>query len=134
MNPMVLLRHDTPDGGFHYDWMLARPGNPGVTSLVTFRTGERPDEGLRVGMTLERISDHRPAYLHYEGPLTGGRGSVIRIAAGRCAIHTLDETQMHADLSWDDALVMIRVTLAVAGYASNWAVRSLVTLTDSDRR
>jgi hypothetical protein len=35
---------------------------------------------------LQRLPDHRRAYLEYEGPVSGGRGEVRRIASGTCAV------------------------------------------------
>ncbi len=31
-----------------------------------------------------RLAPHRSAYLDYEGPVSGGRGTVTRVAAGTC--------------------------------------------------
>lgn len=75
--PSVILRHDTPDGGWHFDWMILLESG----RLMTFRIVERPDEA---GGEFEatRLADHRAAYLEYEGELTGGRGRVTRVARG----------------------------------------------------
>ena len=82
---MVLLRHVLPDGTSHFDWLLERPGRP-EADLVAFRVAERvdqlgPDCG---GFDALRLADHRRVYLTYEGPISGGRGSVTRLAEGRC--------------------------------------------------
>jgi hypothetical protein len=55
----------------------------GRDPLVTFRVQQRVDE-LHAGQRLEavRIADHRPAYLTYEGPVSGDRGTVRRLARG----------------------------------------------------
>jgi hypothetical protein len=34
-----------------------------------------------------RLADHRLAYLDYEGPVSGGRGSVTRVACGEFEWH-----------------------------------------------
>lgn len=81
MATSVLLRHDLPDGSWHYDWMIERPGDA-ARGLVTFRTGMRVDEVVG-GFEVERLTDHRRAYLEYEGKVTGGRGTVRRVAEGR---------------------------------------------------
>jgi hypothetical protein len=55
----------------------------GQRPLVTFRMPQRVDEldaGQRVAAV--RIADHRPAYLTYEGPISGDRGTVRRLASG----------------------------------------------------
>jgi len=80
----VLLRHDLPDGSSHIDWMFAQDAEA-RRRLVTFRTTPRPDEIMHAGAVLavERIGDHRPAYLEYEGPISGDRGNVARVARGQ---------------------------------------------------
>ena len=80
MGRAVLLRHELPDGSAHFDWMIQRAGG-----LVTFRVSERIDLGLG-GFRAERLPDHREAYLEYEGPVSGGRGTVRRIADGSLEI------------------------------------------------
>lgn len=79
----VLLEHRLPDGSFHYDWMMERL--PGST-LVTFRVGERIDLGEVVAFRATRLPDHRAVYLTYEGPVSGNRGDVRRLAQGDIAI------------------------------------------------
>lgn len=78
----VLLRHELPDGTWHYDWMIEEEGNEG---LVCFRVMERIDQ-LAPGARFEgeHLADHRRAYLEYEGQISGGRGRVSRVAAGVC--------------------------------------------------
>jgi hypothetical protein len=81
MAGMVLLRHDTPDGGSHFDWMIQRGD-----SLITFRVTDRIDRGCTAFGAIP-LPDHRVEYLRYEGPVSGGRGGVTRIAEG--AVETL---------------------------------------------
>ncbi|HYF15852.1 MAG TPA: hypothetical protein VD971_12355 [Phycisphaerales bacterium] len=101
----MLLRHDEPGGGWHFDWMLERPGEP-WRGLLTFRTRERPDGG---GATLHatRLGDHRRAYLEYEGEVSGGRGRVTRVAAG--VVEALEERP-------DGVRVVVRFGGARAGW------------------
>jgi hypothetical protein len=73
---MVLLRHDTADGGSHFDWMIQRGD-----SLIAFRVHERIDRGCTT-FEATPLPDHREEYLRYEGPVSGGRGLVTRIAEG----------------------------------------------------
>ncbi len=70
--------HHTGHGPPHYDLMFeTSPGSP----LLTFRSPVWPvsDE-----VRLERLPDHRPMYLDYEGPVSGGRGEVRAVARGTC--------------------------------------------------
>ena len=83
--PTVLLRHDLPDGTWHVDWLIG--GDPGgVEPLIAFRLASRPDE-LQPGQSIiaERLPDHRPLYLTYEGPVSGGRGIIKRLVSGQVA-------------------------------------------------
>jgi hypothetical protein len=79
----VQLLHELPDGSRHVDWMIdLDPGSE--RELLTFRLERRVDEmspGER--LTVERLADHRRAYLSYEGPISGDRGHVKRIASGQ---------------------------------------------------
>jgi hypothetical protein len=51
--------------------------------LAAVRCREWP---LSDGARAERIADHRRVYLEYEGEISGGRGSVRRIASGTCEV------------------------------------------------
>jgi len=66
----VILEHDAADGR-HWDFMLA-----GGEALATWALAERPDAAGPVAA--RSLADHRVAYLDYEGPISGGRGSVTR--------------------------------------------------------
>src|SRR5262245_25099312 len=68
----VVLEHDW--NGVHYDLMLERDG-----LLKTWRLAAMPGEAEQEATEL---ADHRLAYLEYEGPVSGGRGNVRRVAAG----------------------------------------------------
>lgn len=79
----VVLRHDTPDGSFHFDWLFA-VDEPPAMKLVCLRLESTP-QGAEVGRRIraDRLADHRTLYLNYEGPISGNRGSVTRVATGR---------------------------------------------------
>lgn len=79
----VLLRHTLPDGTEHYDW-LTQPAPE--APLVAFRVIERIDLPACVAFTAQRIPDHRPVYLDYEGEVSGGRGHVTRVATGTAVL------------------------------------------------
>jgi hypothetical protein len=69
----VILEHDWP--GRHWDLML----ESGAV-LRTWRLLATPAAGHTV--PAEGSFDHRPVYLDYEGPVSGGRGSVVRWDSG----------------------------------------------------
>ena len=129
MAPMVLLRHETPDGGHHFDWMLSRADTD--SPLVTFRATDRIDLEWRDSMTLERIADHRQEYLRFEGELAGGRGSVARLAQGQCDILEDSSTRFVVTAHWE-AGASARVELTPSG-GGVWTVSS-VTPIEVDRR
>ncbi|MHC4986827.1 MAG: DNA polymerase ligase N-terminal domain-containing protein [Planctomycetota bacterium] len=74
----VILRHAEPSGA-HYDLML-REGDV----LATWRLDANPAEMI-IGEIARAttLPAHRLAYLDYEGPISGDRGSVERVDRGR---------------------------------------------------
>jgi len=74
MPRFVILRHDCPLGykrGLHWDFML-ETGDV----LRTWALAESP--AAAIAIAAEALPDHRLAYLDFEGPLSGNRGSVTR--------------------------------------------------------
>ena len=69
----VLLEHDHPV--LHWDFMLERGD-----VLRTWRLDAIPDASAAIGA--RSLPDHRLAYLDYEGPVSGDRGSVCRVDRG----------------------------------------------------
>lgn len=85
----VLLRHECPAGyreGPHWDFMLEHEGALWTWSLLDlprlWRASDEPPDAVRA----VRLGDHRLAYLDYEGPLSGDRGQVTRLARGEYAL------------------------------------------------
>ena len=74
MPRFVVLEHDHPE--LHWDLMLEAAG-----VLQTWRLAQPPDTGSGPIEATE-LSDHRIAYLDYEGPVSGKRGRVCRWDAG----------------------------------------------------
>jgi hypothetical protein len=73
MPRFVILAHDHPAP--HWDFML----EDGPV-LLTWRLASPPLPKQTVAS--QRIGDHRPLYLDYEGPVSGGRGNVTRWDGG----------------------------------------------------
>ena len=81
MPRFVVLLHETPPGSSratHYDLMLEQEGG-----LLTFALDSLPSVGGETA-SVQRLPDHRLAYLDYEGPLSGDRGRVSRVDQGTC--------------------------------------------------
>lgn len=76
--PFVVLRHEQRDG-VHFDVMIQHGD-----ALATWKCAAPPEQGGP--LACERIGDHRLAYLTYEGPISGDRGSVTRHDAGTCDV------------------------------------------------
>ena len=91
----VLLLHELPDRTWHYDWMIQSPGSQPDARLVSFRVSFRPDDPSITAFAAERIGDHRAEYLSFEGAVSGGRGTVRRVAEG------------HAEVLRDDAAFVV---------------------------
>src|ERR1700722_11548052 len=73
MARFVVLTHDHPK--LHWDFMLEHEG-----ALRTWRLASPPDTDCPI--YVERLGDHRIAYLDYEGPVSRNRGNVQRWDAG----------------------------------------------------
>ena len=78
----VILHHVLPAGSDradHFDLML-EPEAGG--QLLTWELPEFPLIGKEY--IVRQLAPHRPAYLDYEGPISGERGEVKRAAVGTC--------------------------------------------------
>jgi len=84
----VILEHDHPF--LHWDFML-EAGD----SLRTWRLLECPGPGQII--RAEALGAHRQAYLDYEGPVGGNRGTVKRWDAGLFA-GSMEEKRVEVDL------------------------------------
>lgn len=95
MARMVLLLHEVPDGTSHFDWLIDPPGalagedgaapkgaDKDERRLISFRVDQRLDRAGLQRFGGERLSEHRAAYLQYQGVVPGGRGRVTRVASG----------------------------------------------------
>ncbi len=69
MPQFVILEHDHPQ--LHWDLMLEAG-----SVLRTWRLEEPPYLGGAIAAVA--VFDHRLLYLDYEGPISGGRGQVVR--------------------------------------------------------
>lgn len=77
----AVLRHERPGGDHHFDLLIRRAPGDTAAHIPTWRCPRDPVPG--VFQTVERLADHRAAYLTYEGPISGGRGAVSRVRGGR---------------------------------------------------
>jgi hypothetical protein len=73
MPRFVILEHDYPE--LHWDLMLEAGAR-----LRTWRLAEAPRGDAAIPALA--LADHRVMYLDYEGPVSGGRGTVRRWESG----------------------------------------------------
>lgn len=72
----VILLHRLAEGE-HWDMMIECGA-----ALATWQLARNPLAPHPWPIPARRIGDHRKAYLEYEGPISGNRGSVERIESG----------------------------------------------------
>jgi len=97
----VALEHTRADGT-HCDLMLEHD-----RKLITWAL-EQLDALVEQGEARgERLPDHRTFYLDHEGPVSGGRGSVKRLASGTIGRMDCGPRRVHATLEGDLAGTLI---------------------------
>jgi hypothetical protein len=90
MSRFAVLRHDSPRG-LHWDLLLEMG-----PVLRTWALPQPPEPGAE--MICQSLPDHRLAYLDYEGPVSGGRGSVARWDGGTYRIDRQTEEELVVEL------------------------------------
>jgi hypothetical protein len=120
----VILRHELPPGdvrGLHWDLMLELG--------EVLRTWALDAEPLTLPVIASReLPDHRLAYLDYEGPISGNRGSVTRWDAGEFWIESALQDEIKLVLSGgrlDGSLTLARQP----GDGHSWRVSFFVAPT-----
>jgi hypothetical protein len=88
----VILEHDHPT--LHWDLMLEEG-----EKLRTWRLSRAPVAGVPIAATC--IDYHRRMYLYYEGPVSGGRGTVRRWDAGNYSLLKAGERRLSLELQGD---------------------------------
>lgn len=92
----AVLEH-TGMGPDHWDLLLElKPG----AALSTWRLEADPTREDACGAL--RLADHRAAYLSYEGPVSGGRGAVRRVAGGVLEVHRATPDLLQGALNGGD--------------------------------
>lgn len=79
----AVLHHQMPadsERASHWDVLLEQPPEFG-SGLLTFEVSVPPNE-WRNPISIRKLPDHRPIYLHYDGQLSDNRGIVTRILTG----------------------------------------------------
>jgi hypothetical protein len=93
--------HHTGVAEPHFDLLTElSPGAP----LATWRLPQWP---LRGRTAVQQQPDHRGVYLDYQGPVSGGRGEVQRVAGGSCHILVHQPDFLKLELTWADHHVVL---------------------------
>jgi hypothetical protein len=103
----VILEHDHPL--LHWDFMLEAG-----EVLRTWRLESPPEAGR--DMPAVASFDHRREYLDYEGPVSAGRGRVVRWDAG--SFHWLEEGAERVVVRLEGKRVQATVILTRTGAAA----------------
>ena len=128
----VVLYHQVSPGSdreSHWDLLLEQPQADRI-QLLTFEVSVPPrDWGKQT--TAKRLNDHRSIYLNYEGPISGGRGSVSQILKGDAQWVTQNENafvlnlQFHWEKDKQSPLVAatLNLTKGSAEKALDWELK-----------
>lgn len=129
MPRFVLLRHESaprykPD---HWDLMLEHQG-----VLLTWELLRLPSsweqvleiessQTLRESVPAMQLPDHRLAYLAYEGPISGDRGTVRRVAGGEFELLELEQGRLRCRLH--DGQLGGEWVLTRSGQSQEWVLQ-----------
>jgi hypothetical protein len=111
MPRFVILRHETPPHSprpAHFDLMLEVEG-----ALWTWALPEEPAPGRKLAAT--RLTDHRLAYLNYEGEISGDRGYITRWDDGAYELLPRQAAPAVTKRSADEELLVRLVGSKIAG-------------------
>jgi hypothetical protein len=109
MPRFVVLIHDHPS--LHWDLMLEKEAG-----LRTWRLERPPTE--RRSIAAESLAIHRLAYLDYEGPVGGNRGSVCRFDRGEYTL--VEETVDRLEVDLKGTVLMGKAVLERKGPGGGW--------------
>ena len=86
--PTTLLLHRTPTG-CHHDWLVGTPEYLSApdSRLWTARISPASRDWRSLGrFDMTQLPPHRRVYLDYQGPISDGRGAVMRVDQGSVVI------------------------------------------------
>jgi hypothetical protein len=106
MPRFAILDHDHPFP--HWDFLLEAG-----TALRAWRLLEEPARGRVIAA--ESLPDHRLLYLDYDGPVSGGRGRVVRWDVGEFVWDKEDANDVRVRLSGGRVAGPVRVRLCEDG-------------------
>ena len=111
MHRSTVLLHTLPNGESHFDWLIDQPTISCEHRLLSWRCElnpsaiDHPAKAPLLHFTGEQLPDHRAIYLEYEGPISGNRGHVQRIAQGDVDTCSQSSKAIEMTIRWEDLLV-----------------------------
>jgi hypothetical protein len=108
MPRFALLAHDHPAP--HWDLFLE--AGPVLRSWRILSPFSAPGP-----VPVEPIADHRPLYLDYEGPVSGGRGTVTRVDAGTFAWEADEPDRLRVRLAGSRFVGLLTIRQGADGWA-----------------
>ena len=117
MPRFVILQHDDPRG-LHWDLMLETG-----SVLATWALPLPPNRNHE--FPAQSLADHRAAYLDYEGPVSNGRGKVVRWDTGTYQLIEQTDGRLTLNLSGDKLVGQAELTRLSDG-ADRWQFRLTV--------
>ena|SRR6056297_844391 len=109
----VILTHDHPH--LHWDLMLEDE-----SVLRTWRLSKPPLDSTMI--EAEELPAHRKHYLDYEGPVSGGRGTVTRWDEGTYQLE--DDTENHLRVIFSGKKLQTQATLTRDTETDLWKFQS----------
>lgn len=109
MSRFVILRHEVLSSdarGSHFDLMFEVEGR-----LLTWAVDQLPTLG-GPPVPATPLPPHRIAYLDYEGPVSGDRGTVHRIARGTCVSAAATKAGSQAEFQIESPELRGRIVFA----------------------
>ena len=110
----VVLQHDAPRG-LHWDFMLETG-----SALVTWALPLPPNANHE--SPAQSLADHRIDYLEYEGPVSDGRGTVVRWDAGTYELIERTDNRLVARLFGEKLIGQVELT-RLPGRSDRWQFR-----------
>ena len=110
----AILEHTTATG-VHHDWLIEDPTLPNPAApdarLWTARVAPPPQDWpslQRFDLTV--IPPHRRAYLDYQGPVSGNRGYIRRLAHGMCQASIWSTNKIVLSLQSEQVYLVLQLT------------------------
>jgi hypothetical protein len=122
--PTALLRHTRDADDVHFDWLIAQD-EAACEPLITLQVPRAVHEmTANETVVARRIPDHRTAYLTYEGPVSGDRGQVSRVARGEATLDAPPASASTIAVNWSTTTA--RYAVVRSGHDSaDWRVTCL---------